>query len=230
MEAKDLKNYNVPLTDMMDTIPMKTKLGLMKGVFKTMMSHMSLFDYARFVVLFTREKRRLAKVDLSSLAEKGLTNKSFIKQQVDTVAAYSAMAAMKGKDKALEIFFEIMGGAARKVYVGWMPSAEDVKKCDDPFTAFKQWYLAMSDVSVAVGGGAYEMVTNNKDVLHFTVPYCPWYEIARLLGIEEAALISCHADEVALPDYCREMGITYERKKALGQGDDCCDYMFGRIK
>ncbi len=230
MEAKDLKNYKVPLTDMMDTLPIKTKLGLMKGVSKTMKSHMTWFDIARFIVLFTKEKKRLAKIDLGSLREKGLTNKSFIKQQVDTVEAYSAMASMKGKDKALDIFFEIMGTAAKEVYVGWMPKPEDVRKCDDPFEAFKEWYLAMSDVSKAVGGGDYEIVTNSKDVFHFTAPYCPWYEIARLLGIEEAALISCHADQVALPDYCREMGIKFERAKAMGHGDDCCEYLFERLK
>ena len=230
MEVKDLKNYGVPLTDMMDTIPIRTKLGLMAGVFTIMKRHMGLVDYVRFMGLFTKEKRRLAQIDLGVLRKKGLTNESFIKQQVDTVAAYSAMSAMMGRDKALEIFFEIMGTAARKVYVGWMPSPEDIRKCADPFEAFKQWYLAMSDASKAVGGGDYETKINNKDVFHFTASYCPWYTIARLLGIEEAALISCHADEAALPDYCQQMGIKYKRAKALGQGDDCCDYRFERIK
>ncbi len=230
MEVNDLKNYNVPLTDMMDTISMKTKLGLMIGVFKIMKSQLSLSEFVRFATLVSKEKKRLARVDLGSLCEKGLENVSFIKQQVDTVAAYSAMSALKGKDRALEIFFEIMGTAAKKVYLGWMPKPEDFRKCDDPFEAFKQWYMAMSDVSKAVGGGDYEMKTNNKDVLHFTVPYCPWYDIARLLSVEEAALISCHADEAALPEYCRQMGIKYERTKALGHGDDCCDYRYERIR
>ncbi len=230
MKVNDLKNYNVPLTEMMDTISMKTKLGLMIGVFKIMKNHVSLSEFAKFASLFSKEKKRLAGIDLRILHEKGLKNKSFINQQVDTVAAYSAMSALKGKDKALEIFFEIMGTAAKKVYLGWMPKPEDFRKCGDPFDAFKQWYMAMSDVSKAVGGGDYDMKTNNKDVLHFTVPYCPWYDIARLLGIEEAALISCHADEAALPDYCRQMGIKYERAKALGHGDDCCEYRYERIK
>ncbi len=230
MEVHDIKNYKVPLTDMMDAIPTKTKLGLMIGVFKIMKSHMSFSDFIRFASLFSKEKKRLTKVDLWSLREKGLKNESFIKQQVDTVAAYSAMSALKGKDRALEIFFEIMGTAAKKVYLGWMPEPEDFRKCGDPFEAFKQWYMAMSDVSKAVGGGDYEMITNDKDVLHFTVPYCPWYDIARLLGMEEAALISCHADEEALPDYCRRMGIKYERTKALGHGDDCCEYRYERIR
>ena len=230
MEARDLKNYGVSLTDMMDTLPMKTRMGLVIGVFKSMKSHMSLSDFAGFFPLFSKEKKRLARADLGSLREKGLKNESFIKQQVDTVAAYSAMASLKGQDRALEIFFEIMGTAAKKVYLGWMPKPEDFQNCGDPFEAFRQWYMAMSDASKAVGGGDYEMITNDQDVLHFTVPYCTWYDIARLLGVEEAALISCHADEVALPDYCRQMGIKYERTKALGHGDDCCDYRYERIR
>ncbi len=228
MQVKDLKNYGVPLTEMMECMPNKTRREAASTAIRIIKKNMGLINFIKYILKFPNERRSLSRKDISILQKKGLYNKNFIKQQIDIIAAFSVMGKILGIDKTLEIFNEIMDRSVPKIYLQWMPDPEDYKKFDHPFNTFKEWYLTMCDALAEAGGGDYVLIENNNDILHLNVTYCPWYEIPKLLGVEKACLFSCHADEVALPDYCEKIGIKFKRTKALGHGDDCCDYKFER--
>ena len=79
------------------------------------------------------------------------------------------------------------------------------------------------------GCHVYELVNNTDDTFQMNCIYCAWYEIPKLLGVKEACLPSCYADDVYLPNALGEIDIKFKRTNTLARGGNCCDFKFERI-
>ncbi len=229
MEVSTLRNYGVSLTAVMDTIPQKIKLGVLLSIPFAIKKRIGSTRFIRFIFIFLNEKRKMSHVDLKQIFDIGLRDRNFMNQQADQTAMFTTLSKMMGMEKALSIGYEIMDIAVKKAYLAWLPKPEDFLKFSDPFAAFKEWYLAMCEALKNEGGGEPNIIENNENILHFEVYFCPWLYIPQILGNEKAVLLTCHVDEVALPEYCKKIGISYKREKAMGIGDDRCEYKFERM-
>lgn len=70
---------------------------------------------------------------------------------------------------------------------------------------------AMAEADRAAGCHVYEVVENTDNTFQLNCICCAWYEIFRLLGVKEACLPSCYADDVYLPDALKMIGIKFIR-------------------
>lgn len=211
---------------MMGSVPQEIQRAISDTSFNIMKKYLNSDDLKRFTVSLEAEKEKILKMNLSSVREKGLNSEDFIHQQIDWAASFSTISNIIGREKALIIFRVITEQTYPKLFSAMFPDPEDLEKYNDPFNAFKEWFLAMMDANKKIGLFDYEIAKNTQHILQMNCIWCAWHETYKQVGVEEACIPVCHADDAFYPDYFRQTGIRYKRTKTLGWGNDCCDFRF----
>jgi hypothetical protein len=224
MEIKNLKNFGKSLSDISTSMSKDQRKEISAISFKIIRNHLGLFNLIRFTISTIIETRRMSGIDLKNIRQKGLVNEIFIKSQIRFAAMYSAMSKTVGKERALE-----MNEVTSITFPSISPTPEDFKRSGDPWEAWKQYFLAMAEADKNAGCHVYELFENTDNTFQMNCIYCAWFEIPKLLGVKEACLPSCYADDVYLPDALRMIGIEFKRTSTMARGGDCCDFRFERI-
>ncbi len=217
------------MSDLSADLPEETRKHISAVSFKVVRNHLGLFNLIRFIISTALENRRMSGIDLQSIRQKGLVNDKFIKSQIKFAAVYSAMSKIVGKEKALEILNKITAEVAPIIFPSITPSPDDFKRSGDSWEAWKRYFMAMAEADKAAGCHVYEEVENTETTLQMNCIYCAWYEIPKQLGVKEACLPNCYADDVYLPDALKSIGIEFKRTTTIASGGDCCDFRFERI-
>jgi hypothetical protein len=228
MEVKDLKNYGKPLK-IPDGVPKKVQKRVNKESLRIIKKNIGLIRLIRLMFLMMRENWRMSKHDMSEVRERGLCDKDFLKGQIQMAAFFFALSKIVGKEKALEIFNEIMDTVGTTAMGAFLPEPEDFKKVGDPFEAFRKYFIAFMAVDKEVGIHDFEVIEDTEDAIQVNVTYCAYYEIPKQLGVVEACQPNCYADDVFFPEFCEKMGTRFIRKGTLARGDDVCDFRFERV-
>lgn len=228
MEIKELKNYGKSLLEMMGSVPQDLIKESSELSFKIIEKILGDARMKLFSSSLETEKNRMMEKNLSGLSEKGLNNEDFIGQQIEWAASFSAISKITDMKQAGRLFKEISETTYPKLFYSMYPPIEDLKKFNDPFDTFKEWFLVLMNSSRKIGAFDYDVVENKKDAFQVNCTWCAWHEIHKLLGLENACLPYCHVDDVFFPDYCRQIGVRFKRKNTLARGGTCCDYRFER--
>jgi len=170
----------------------------------------------------------MLKADISDLRKKGMTNDRFITRDIERIEGFSALSRLLGTAKALQVGNDMAREIAPEVLAHIFPPPRDFKTFDDPFEAFKQYYLAHEEGAERTGCHQTNIVDNTDNALRVDVTHCAFDDLAKQLGIREACLLHCHAHDAALPTYLKEIGITYNRAGALPDGVSACVFRFQR--
>jgi hypothetical protein len=229
MEIKNLKNFGRSLSDISTSMPREQRKELSAISYKIIRNQLGLFNLVQFTISTILETRRMSGIDLENIRQKGLANGIFIKSQIRFAATYSAMSKTVGREKALEIFNRVMEDVVPITFQSISPTPEDFERTGDPWEAWKKYFLAMAEADKDAGCHEYELVEDTENTFQMNCIYCAWYEIPRLLGVKEACLPSCYADDVYLPDALRIIGIEFKRTGTIARGNNCCDFRFERI-
>ncbi len=224
MDPKNLKNYGKSLLEMMATVPQNIQEDNAAISFKIIEKYLGLENMDRFLALVAAEKEKMIKKDLSKISK----IEEFIFQQIDWAALFSAITQITEKDKAIEILSDVAEQTYPKVFSFVFPDPENIKALNEPFAAFKEWFLALMSASKDIGIFDFETVENENNVFQVNCTWCAWHEIYKELGTADACIPVCCVDDIFYPEYCRKAGINYTREKSLGKGGDFCDYRFER--
>ena len=228
METKDLKNYEKSLLEMMGSVPQEVQKEISDASFSIMNKHLNSDDLKHFDAFLESEKKRMLKMNLSSVREKGLNSIEFIHQQIDWAASFIAASKIIGRNKTLKIFREITEQTYPKLFFQMFPTPEELNAFDDPFNVFKEWFLSMMEANRNVGLFDYKVVENTVDTFQMDCVWCAWRETYIQLEVEEACIPVCYADDAFYPNYFQQTDIEYKRTKTLGWGNACCDFRFER--
>jgi hypothetical protein len=228
MKMEKLKNYGKSLLEMMGSMPQVIQREISDTGFSIMKKHLTPDEMKHFAASLETEKEKMLKKNLSIASEKGLNSIEFIHQQIEWAASFSAASIIIGREKALNVFREITEKTYPRLFFYMFPTPEDLNKFDDPFNAFKEWFLAMMEANKNVGLFDYKVVENTGDAFQMDCIWCAWHETFRQLGVEEACIPVCHADDAFYLDYFQQTDIEYKRTKTLGWGNACCDFRFER--
>ena len=228
MKMEKLKNYGKSLLEMMGSVPQEIQKEISDSNFNIIEKHLNPDDLKRFTVSLEVEKEKMLKKNLSTVSEKGLNNKEFINQQIEWAVSFSTVSTIIGGEKTIKMFREITEQTYPKLFFHMFPTLENLNEFDDPFNAFKEWFLAMMEVNKNVGLFDYKVVENTGDAFQMDCIWCAWHETYKQLGAEEACIPVCHSDDAFYPDYFQQTGIEYKRTKTLGWGNACCDFRFER--
>lgn len=229
MNVESLKNYGRPFSDTMTTLPEAVQKRIQREGAKVMREHLGLPGLLRLLLLAWREKRRMRRVDLDPVRDKGLTHERFIDLMLERAAMFSATVKMVGMERALSIHREIMDQVACPMNEALLPSSAEFEQLDDLFGAFRQYMLAFFEAENRAGLHEYRIVEDSDDALAVDVTYCAFCEIPKRLGVMEAGEPGCYSDEVFFPGFLEPFGLRFVRTQTLARKGDRCDFRFERI-
>ena len=230
MKVADLKNYGRSMSETMLSIPKRVKRGIERKGLSIMRKHLGFFGTLCLLVRTGIEKRRMKKIDISPIHQRGQLGEEFIETVVEKTALFSALQRFVGGKKALDIHYEIMDEVAGDLMIHLLPGPEDFNACDDPFVAAKSYIFALMEADGRVGAHLSEIVEDTPDTFQVNITYCAWCEIPKLLGVPESALPDCYGDDVFFPAVSEEIGLRFKRVGTIARGDRVCDFRFERME
>ena len=204
METNDLKNYGKSLLEMIGSVPQEIQKEISDASFSIMNKHLNSDDLKHFATFLESEKKRMLKMNLSSVREKGLYSEEFIHQQIEWAASFSATSDIIGREKALNIHREITEKTYPKLFFYVFPTSEELNTFDDPFIAFKEWFLAMMEANKNAGLFDYKVVEDTGDTFQMDCIWCAWHATYKQLEAEESCILVCHADDAFYPAYFQQ--------------------------
>ncbi len=230
MESGKMKNYGKSLLEMTGSVPHEVIKEVSDLTAEILSQFLNSENIERFRSSLPKKKERISEQDISCVNIKGLKNKEFIFQQIEWAASFSIVSEIISEEMAVKIFRKVAEITYPKLFSAVFPTSGEIRDSEDPFNAFKRWFSAMMDANRKAGLFDYEIFEDSPDVLQINCIWCAWYEIYKNVGLKEACIPVCHADDAFYPDYLRQTGISYKRTKTLGWGNDCCDFRFEREK
>ncbi|QDG53434.1 hypothetical protein FIV42_22615 [Persicimonas caeni] len=229
MEIEDLRNYGAAFSEAEGSWPDDVKARMQSDAKAVIMRHLSGWQKVRLMWHFIKARRQAAKLDLSDLRERGMTDEAFLDQQLEYLAMFSALAQLFDAERAVVIMKEVMDESAREPLLHCLPEPEHVRQVDaEPFDVFRDYNDAMAKSSVEAGCNMMAVEDDGDDAFQLNVTWCVWLELAERMGVPEACKPNCYADDLVFPEYFDALGIRYSRSQTLACGGTCCDFRFER--
>lgn len=233
LESKEIKienarGYGVAMSDLEGSWDPAFKSKIKKISMKIIMKQLSFFQKIQLLYFFYKEKKKAKNIDLSDIKSKGMTNTSFINQQLEYISTFSALAKVLNKEKALKIMYSVMDATASEAFSLSALTVEEVKQFGDSMDFFRKYFSAFCEASIKAG--CYDMIISENTIncIQIDIKWCIWYELAKKMNVPEACIPNCYADDLYYPDYFKSFGIKYSRKGTLAKGHEYCDCRFER--
>lgn len=227
MDVTQLRGFGLAFSDLEALWPPAMKAEMKRKGMATVLVRLGLWERVRFFWAFLGARRRGSRLDVSDLRARGLDNDAFFAQQIEYLAMYSALVEVTGAQRGLEISMAVMDATAREPMLHCLPEPAAVRHAGEPFEVFRAYLRPVPEV--AGKAGCQEIRLHDEaDVVGFDVTWCVWLELARRMGVPDAALPECYSDDIAFAPYFRSLGITYRRTGTLAGGARCCDFRFHR--
>jgi len=226
MEIERLRNYGVAFSDAEAAWPPALKKKMRKRGQALVFGSLGVMQGLRFAWHFFKAKRRAKTLDLQDLRAKGMNNAAFLAQQIEYLCVFSALLPLLGKEGAIRLLKRVMDETAREALLLCLPEAGEVQRAGEPFEVFRAYLRAVPGASCKAGCFDAAIVEDSAQAFQFNVNWCVWLELARKMGVPEACLPNCYADELVFPDYFKALGIEYKRSGTLAEGKNCCDFRF----
>ncbi len=229
MEIEKTNGYGIAISDLEGNWDEAFKAKLKKTSQKIIFNHLSFFEKIKLISLFSKERKKTTQLELSDLRQKGMTNDLFIKQQLEYIAMFSALAKLCGLEKAKQIIFEVMEKTSVEAFSKSSPEHDAIINYGNSFEFFRKYMQPLPLACSKAGCLDMKLTENTENSFQFEIYWCVWLELAKRMNIPEACIPNCYADDHAYPDYFKQYGIQYSRKGTLATGHQCCDMRFEKI-
>ena len=228
MDVSGLRNYGVAWSDAEGAWPPSLERRMRRKGREVVFRRLSFRQRIRFLLAFLAAKRRAARLDLSALRDRGMTNDRFLARQLEYIALFAALARVLGTGRAVAILDEVMDETAREALLLCLPEPDAVRRLGQPFAVLREFFRAGTSACARGGCLQADFVETAEGEFGVDVRWCVWLELARLMGVPEACLPNCYSDQLVFPEYFGALGIEYRRTETLAQGGRRCDFRFVR--
>ena len=172
MQASDLRNYGAAFSDAEASWPAEVKQRMRKQGNAVLMRNLGPLQKLRFAIAFLRAKRRGRKLDLTDLRAKGMTNESFLDQQLEYLAAYAALAEVLGTERAVEVMQEVMDETATEPLLLCLPKPGNVRRVgDDALTVMREYLAVTPESAERAGCNTIHIEEDAHDAFQFNVTW-----------------------------------------------------------
>lgn len=161
---------------------------------------------------------KAANVELNRLLQEYKIIGSDEKMMVLPLCALYTTMKKAGMDDALELLKEygVQVGEDVSGMIGKVTSFPGLSKL-----LWKNMPKLMRITSSPKKGYKRRIVSETKELVGVDILSCPLYELSKKLGVPEIATVVCLIDKGQMTGF---KYIDYTRNKALGNGDEFCDY------
>lgn len=230
MQVHELRSYGLAFSDAESRWPPELVRKMAREGKAVLFGALGFWEKVRFGLAFLTARRRAARLDLSDLRARGMTNEVFLAQQLEYLAMFAALSRVVGTERAVEIGKAIMERTAHEPMLLCLPEAEQVRQVGEPIAVFREYFRAGPQVNRAAGCHELTAIEDRDDAAGFDVTWCVWLELARRMGVPAACIPNCYADDLVFPDYFRSLGLRYRRTGTLALGAARCDFRLERIR
>jgi hypothetical protein len=95
----------------------------------------------------------------------------------------------------------------------------------EPFATLRMGNRLVLKMSYPPEGWAVEWVEDSDQCIAYDIHECFYLNLLTAYGVPELTARFCRGDDV---QFCSIPGVAWQRTKALGRGDDCCNFRFCR--
>ena len=230
MELEQTKGYGIAVSDLEGNWDEAFKAKLKKISQEIIFEYLTGFQKIKLMFFYLKERQKASKLDLTDIRAKGMTNTNFIKQQLDYISMFSALSKVLDSTQAIDIMKRVMEATAVEAFSKSSPEPEVIENYGDSLEFFRTYFAPLPQVCSKAGCLDMVCSENSKNCFQLDIHWCVWLELARKMGVPEACIPNCYADDLAYPDYFKSYGIKYSQKGTLAKGANCCDLRFERIK
>ena len=135
----------------------------------------------------------------------------------------SLLQAGCSRDEAAKViydFFDIFAAKGAKML-------QTILKVPGLYKKVPSLALKMIHKSFNEAAGFKAIQHDIKDGMHLDMVVCPYHEICKKYHCSEITKAFCHSDDIAYGNMHPKL--SWDRRKTLGRGDDCCDFII-RVK
>ncbi len=229
MDIEKTNGYGIAISDLEGSWDKTFKKKIKKTSRKIIFGKLSFVEKTKLFIVFLKRRIKAARLDLSDIKARGMTNSSFIKQQLDYIAMYSALSKVAGKDRAKEIMFNVMEETSVEAFAKSSPEPAAIREYGDSFEFFRKYLRPLPGACAKAGCLDIRLAENNERCFQFDIHWCVWLELAKKMDVPEACMPNCYADDCAYPKYFEAYGIKYSRTGTLAAGSERCDLRFEKI-
>ncbi len=226
MDIEQTKGYGIAVSDLEGGWNLSFKKKLRKISQRIILKNLSLLQRLKLLYYFNKERGKASKLDLSDIKARGMKNLDFLKQQLDYIAMFSALSRIVGKDNSLRIMFRVMEKTAPDAFSQFSPEHETIIKYGNSLEFFRKYFEPLPNACSKAGCLEMVLTENTEKCFQYDITWCVWLELSKKMGIPEACIPNCYADDYAYPSYFQNYGIKYSRKGTLAKGSSSCDTRF----
>ncbi|MCP4350236.1 MAG: L-2-amino-thiazoline-4-carboxylic acid hydrolase [Desulfobacterales bacterium] len=233
MKVENITNYGKGFIEVLPELnKLKKQIAIPMG--KVLFREIGLIGILRFIWKTAVETKKMKAHDWSDFEVKHGITKENINLHIEDFSIMKVMIDMFGEEKAMKTMSDMLRTGnehvARKSDKNLLLMAvEEFKSFSDSFASFKEYLKAGEKAMEQERVHKFDIVEDTNDSFAFNIKYCLMHEIAKELGNTKFCFISCHADDVVLPQIGPELGFQYMRSGSLGSGASYCDFRFKRI-
>lgn len=228
MRVEDLAQYNKGFSEAEGSWTPETKAKMKREGMRVILSHIPWLARPRFLALFVQGKRKAGALELEDLRARGLSHEGFLRQQLEYLAVFWALAHLYDTERAVAIMKEVMDVSAREPLLACLPRPENVRAVGEPIEVFRDYFRVVPEAAERAGCNEITVSEDEPGIIEFRVSWCVWLELAERMGIPQACQPNCYSDDLVFPEYFAELGIEYGRTQTLACGGTCCDFRFQR--
>jgi hypothetical protein len=221
MEYQELKNFGEMLTP-------NPSRRVTAAVLLSIPKELGFVGTPTFAKQIASKQKQWKKRQFEAVQQRGLTHQKFLDGMGSAIAFYAAIVGTRGKEKATDVYSTLAEKMSVMMYEDFMPSAEDFRRCPDPWEALREYFLALFRRYEQEHVMRIEVIQNTESDLQIHISDCAWEFMSREAGYPEMAPMSGQGDVVFLPRLMKAIGGDFNRRSCLCAGDPVCDWHFTR--
>ena len=145
-------------------------------------------------------------------------------------AGFATIQDWLGDAEGYPIFAEMVLASSLKEMTWLWPDSSDFFLFDEPFDAFKQYWIAYLDACRRLSLIDYEISIDKSDSFQVNITACAYHELFSVFGYPEMTKLICETEYRALRRLTGPLGFSLSQKDNIASDDSRCDFVWQRLK
>lgn len=161
---------------------------------------------------------------------KGIKSKRLINEFNMMTAGFATIQDQMGDAEGYPIFAEMVLASGLKEMAWLWPDSSDFFLFDEPFDAFKQYWIAYLDACRRLSLIDYEISIDKSDSFQVNITACVYHELFSVFGYPEMTKLICETECRCLRRLTGPLGFRLSQKDNIASDGSRCDFVWQRLK
>lgn len=160
---------------------------------------------------------------------RGIELKKLVNEFSMMSAGFAVVQDWLGVAEGYPLFKEMFLATGRKEMAWFWPDSSDFFSFDDPFDAFKRYWIAYLDASTRLSLLHYEIPIDKLDSFEVNITDCVYHELFTLFRCPELTKLIFETEYRALKRLAAPIGFNLSQKINIASGGFMCGYVWQHL-